>query len=382
MILLDNYQDRFGFYKVGDFKTYSKIEAIEQHNRTNIHPQWFFNDEIFSSYDWKIEPKESLDELYRKRAQQIREKYDYLVLWYSSGADSENILNTFIDNNIHLDEAVSFIDYEATKDANSYNNNEITLVAKEQMKLYQEKNKHLKYRYVDYTSTVLKLFNSAEFKFDYMYHSNSSWTPNGIARCFLYKTVNEWQNMRAAGKKVGFIWGIEKPRLYIENGKYCFKFLDINDAQVGPKNQTLNEDGLFNEFFYWSGELPEIPIKQAHVIMKFLKTCPIPHPWFENKMNALPCAVRNGRRFYITPEGLNYLIYSKYVFREANKSKAKQFYSPRDEWFYNLNGSDGQYNWNIGLKKMWKIIPDYWKNDPRDLFKGIKSLVSPSYFLE
>jgi len=49
---------------------------------------------------------ESLDFLYALRARQLREKYDYLVLYFSGGADSTNILKTFIDNNIFLDEIV------------------------------------------------------------------------------------------------------------------------------------------------------------------------------------------------------------------------------------------------------------------------------------
>jgi asparagine synthetase B (glutamine-hydrolysing) len=100
-------QDKFGFYQVGDFRTYSKFEAIEQHTKTNKKLQWNFNDTIYRSYKWDQEPKESLSELYRQRAQQIREQYDYVVLWFSGGADSTNILNAFIDNNIKLDEVAS-----------------------------------------------------------------------------------------------------------------------------------------------------------------------------------------------------------------------------------------------------------------------------------
>ena len=100
--MLDNTPDRFGYYTVGTFKTYSKLMAILEHEKTGVHPQWHFNDEEFSAHDWKQEPQESLVELYRRRAQQIRDRYDYLVLFYSGGADSTNILQTFINNDIKL----------------------------------------------------------------------------------------------------------------------------------------------------------------------------------------------------------------------------------------------------------------------------------------
>ena len=43
------YQDKLGVYRVGDFKFYSKLEAIEMHAKTGIHPHWDFNEAVFSS---------------------------------------------------------------------------------------------------------------------------------------------------------------------------------------------------------------------------------------------------------------------------------------------------------------------------------------------
>jgi hypothetical protein len=52
--------DNFGYYQVGEMKFYSKLEAIELHTKTNIHPHWNFNEGAYSSMDWSNEPKESL----------------------------------------------------------------------------------------------------------------------------------------------------------------------------------------------------------------------------------------------------------------------------------------------------------------------------------
>ena len=40
----------------------------------------------------------------KSHALKLREKYKYLRLWYSGGSDSQTVLNTFVDNKIHLDE--------------------------------------------------------------------------------------------------------------------------------------------------------------------------------------------------------------------------------------------------------------------------------------
>ena len=72
--------DKFGFYKVGDKSTYSKLEAIEWSKKDNKNFEWVFNDNVYSSIDWKIEPQKDLWSMYKERAIQIRNSYDYVVL--------------------------------------------------------------------------------------------------------------------------------------------------------------------------------------------------------------------------------------------------------------------------------------------------------------
>ena len=55
-----------------------------------------------------IEPIESLNELYVKRARELREHYSYIKLLYSGGPDSHNVLETFMLNDIFLDEICIF----------------------------------------------------------------------------------------------------------------------------------------------------------------------------------------------------------------------------------------------------------------------------------
>ena len=61
---------------------------------------------LFRSFNWRSRLNVPLTDLYRLRAQQLRDKYDYLILWFSGGADSTTILQSFIHNGIHLDEVI------------------------------------------------------------------------------------------------------------------------------------------------------------------------------------------------------------------------------------------------------------------------------------
>ena len=65
---------------------------------------FYFHDDYFSQFDWTKEPQQSLKELYKQRAIQLRDKYDYLILSYSGGSDSHQALETFLNNNIFIDE--------------------------------------------------------------------------------------------------------------------------------------------------------------------------------------------------------------------------------------------------------------------------------------
>ena len=69
--------DKFGYYKSNNNITYSKYEAFE-----NGNPEWIFNDDIFSAFDWTKEPEIPLWEMYKDRVRQIRDLYDYCVLLF------------------------------------------------------------------------------------------------------------------------------------------------------------------------------------------------------------------------------------------------------------------------------------------------------------
>jgi hypothetical protein len=98
--------DKRGYYVVGWKKFYNKIQALQYSTKMGFAVRWVFNDKVYSSIDWTMPITKSLKELYRDRAQQLRDSYDYIILHYSGGQDSNNMLHSFIDNNIHLDQII------------------------------------------------------------------------------------------------------------------------------------------------------------------------------------------------------------------------------------------------------------------------------------
>lgn len=381
-LLLPNRQDQYGFYQCGQFRSYSKLEAIFEHNRTGLPIRWNFNEDVFGAMDWKVEPTESLAELYKRRAQQIREKYDYIVLWLSGGADSLNIFHTFMENGIHIDEVVNYTNYDATGDREGFMNGEIFHVAIPLIKKAQEKNPNMKHRVIDISKLAMDYFTKKDAKFDWVFKMNGWVNPNNACREDVKMTVPEWANMINSGKRVGFIHGIDKPRIHQVKNHFYFNFFDFVDSAHSPSQQMSNKPWEFDEFFYWSPEAPLIPIKQGHVLKNFAKSLHLGHPDATGEPHGIVRFNINGLPRQLTLAKVHELIYPWWERAPFQAKAPSVFFTPRDSWFFNLPDSDpAKYSWRVGLEEMWRKYPDSWKKDPSNMSSGFKLMTSRMYDL-
>lgn len=89
----------------------SKNRALIYQQSINVPSQVFFHfyEKPFSLVKFDQEPHQSLSELLRLRAIELRDTYKYLRLWVSGGSDSMTALHAFVSNNIFVDEIVMHI---------------------------------------------------------------------------------------------------------------------------------------------------------------------------------------------------------------------------------------------------------------------------------
>lgn len=99
---IENYPQ--GYWQSGSEKFINKFQALIYGDRNNLPVDYIFFDHVWQNFDRSLLGKFSLQTLYKQRAQQLRDKYDYLILYFSGGADSWNVLRSFLDNGIHIDE--------------------------------------------------------------------------------------------------------------------------------------------------------------------------------------------------------------------------------------------------------------------------------------
>jgi hypothetical protein len=367
--------DRLGYYRVGDLKFHSKLEAIEMHAKTGIHPHWDFNEAVFVSYDWRTEPQASILELYRQRAQQLRDKYDYIVLIYSGGADSETVLQSFIDNDIKLDEVASYVNYSATGDRNNTLNGEIFDNAIPRIKAIPG----LPHRIIDLKDLQLEYFTNAT---DWIYGTNTFFNSNVIAREGLALKIPQWRQLIEQGKRVCLLWGLDKPRVLHINNKFVVRFIDIVDNGPTVKSMT-GELPYSDEIFYWTPDLPQIVIKQGHLIKNHLDNYTFKSPWISEQKSDLAYKVVDGKHYWLSNHGLHSIIYPNYRIGTLSAPKpGSTVFSPRDVWFNTMTQRTELDAWKKGVDHLWRTIPDYWKNNPGDVGSGLKACWSRDYHLE
>jgi hypothetical protein len=378
---MTNNTDRLGYYLVGEKKFYNKTLALMESFRTRYQPQWVFNDAVYGAINWTIPIEESLPSIYRRRAQQLRDKYDYLVLHFSGGADSVNILHAFIDNGIFLDEILmqfpkSFENkYDPTDHSNANFYSEILFSAVPHLKKYSHKiDPRTKIRTKDFEKSAIELLQR-----DNWFESHpmcGSLSVSLLGRQMMRYTDEHILDFCYKGLQVAEIIGIDKPLVTYEDGKYYAFFLDLSAYHYNvPVDYTATD--IFNkhyctEFFYWTPDLPEIVVKQAQLIKQAAKLNPM-----IKKMIARTGVVHIGEFRDI----LHPIIYPPQVHIEWRTEKpSSEVTRPMDNWFWAQASQDVQQNY-LQVIEYLKQNTDSYQSIDGDLYNGLRGHLSPRYLL-
>ena len=264
--------NKLGYYKVGEHIFYNKLQAILYANPTKADVTWHFNNEIFDKYDWTIEPPVSLEMLYAERARQIREQFDYVIVMASGGADSTNVVKSFLNNNIRIDEIVAAAPISGLKNwkinlNDKSANNTVTETLVSQLPFLDSISKthpNIKLSIHDYFKDILEMKTD-----EWIYESASHWIHfSGATRHSLDKFTHI-KNLAEAGKKIGVVYGIDKP--IICRGPSGNLYTVVADPLVNIicphfKEKYTNVESIM---FYYSPDLPELMIKQAHEVCRW-----------------------------------------------------------------------------------------------------------------
>ena len=326
-------KDRLGYYRVGFKKFSNKTMALLENHRTGYELEWIFNDDVYGSIDWSIPIETPLMELYKRRAQQLREQYDYIVLYYSGGADSTNALHAFMDNNIFIDEIVmhlpeavkTTLNGEDTSNLNYYSEVEYAAVA--HLKKYKNSlHPNTKISINDFSKTGLELLDKEDW-----FDSSPlclSVSISGILRQITQEYDGYHLKLQEKDKSIAYVLGIDKPLVYFDGVNYFCYFMDTSTYHyISPVD--FNKSGINNvstEFFYWTPDMPEIVIKQAQDIKRHCEQ----NPWA--KFMASEALTRHISEYRPV---LHPVIYPDYTCEQFQTEKpSTHIMRPMDNWFW------------------------------------------------
>ena len=240
------------------YKTH--IDALKSGKQCYI----YYNDALYGSVDWKIEPSFSLKELYKLRAQEIRDSYERVVLCLSGGIDSRNVLESFYYNNIHIDEIISVGAFSQDEYFGSDENNNREIYVNVKQLLNKLDLPNTKISFLDYTKYFRnpKSFSLISEYEDYWMHNISCWkSPHHLYWNDLAKHIVK------DNKKTCWVTGTGKTYVsFFEKTPY----VSFSELELMDYSGKYVDGNLYRENFYWGNTLlsTEIIKKQAYAIVK------------------------------------------------------------------------------------------------------------------
>lgn len=259
-----------GYYLVDNQIIKNKLVALVEATKRNTNVIWYYYDQIYiDAVNTFIDNGLLLEEWYKLRALQLREKYDYLILNYSGGSDSHNILMTFLRNNIKLDHLyvqwpMNLVDkgiYQPNNidKTNANFHSEWDLVLKKDLEYIASKYPNIVIEIDDWTNTLTE-----DFYRDDIFAKDVSNLPS-IARSQKQNTFSKVESkLSNQGKRVASIYGVDKPEIVKKNNDWFFYF---NDTACMAQPNIENPYGL--EYFYWAPDFPNIVIAQANKLKEY-----------------------------------------------------------------------------------------------------------------
>lgn len=248
------------FYYSSDKKIFqNKLAAIKHYQDTNNKIFFHYHDDVYSKIDWTLNPPGTLEFHYRQQAERIRDEYDYVVLFYSGGYDSTNILETFYYNNIKLDKivCVGAFKQDEFSGADSNHNGEIY---KNCFPNIMDMGMQNITQLCDYSDLFgdPKNFSVYDLGNQWVEEIGPWFSPHNWFWRDIHKHVipNNMQDRRVA-----LIWGKDKPRIINVDGKPGFQFTDVSALSYAGEISVGNIDRIN---FYWDPAYPWLVVKQAH----------------------------------------------------------------------------------------------------------------------
>lgn len=249
------------YWQVGDQRTFSKQQAIiwAAGDVGKIH--YYFMDEVWNAQDWTTKPKQTVQELMSVRCKQLRSQYKNIRVAYSGGYDSQGIVDAFAGAGIPVDSMLIRIkNYKVTP--------ENKIAVSQAQALQKTIWPNLKIETIELEAEDFYKFYS-QHRDDWIVQAAGGYEPwfYKVNLSFLENYNDSFRRARdlAVAQNTCDVYGVEKPRLWIENGAWYSTMID----------KTLNWVANTSiESFYISRQLPELHVAQTWAMLDWIESQP------------------------------------------------------------------------------------------------------------
>lgn len=336
-------EGRRGYWEANGRYFFDKSECLRYASTfVNCDVRYRYLDSVYRTLDWSKEPSQDLETLYLERAKQLRDQYDYLILAFSGGADSRNILKTFIDNNIRLDEIYTFqfndpiekLKHTFRRDKNDekdiiFEYLEAALPEIQQIALHHPE---IKITVVDATEGAINTVDTSNVHL--WFRGGSTATPQTAG---YYKLTELMRERASSHQRVACITGLDKPRLaYDSNSKrFLSQYNDLTNAFADYTAHDLDFPAVI-ENFYYTPDMPILNQKQCFVLKNEILRI------FKNNPDFISSLVNKERSglliFDMHQDHFKKTLYKNWDSRIWQAKKHSNFfYSAHTDWFYNTD---------------------------------------------
>ena len=246
------------YWEVDGKKTNSKGQALRWSNGNLDKIKFYFCDDEWKDEDFLTEPTESFEKLAIDRCNFLRNRYNWLCLWLSSGYDSVTVLEYFKLSGNKLDEIICYR-------RGPINDNEYTTSLRMAEDYKKDYNPKCKITYLPINFDHMdRIYN--KLKSDWIYEP-------GLHLRFT-KTAPVWQvhhhdkvlyNL-GEGVTRGDITGWEKPKVILENDKWHSWLLDVCTYDAGCSERLIG--------FFTHKDAFKLYLKQHYMMIKWYESLP------------------------------------------------------------------------------------------------------------
>jgi hypothetical protein len=305
------------------------IDAIKSGQKCLL----YYEDAFYDNVTWKIEPSLSLKELYKLRAQEIRDTYEYVILFLSGGVDSRNVFESFYLNKIHIDEIVCVGAFSQDRHRGSKENNNDEIYVNTNPLLDSVFLPNTKITYIDYT----KLFTHP-YEFELIKKYGDEWAYKlsyfKSFHLFFWYEIQKHLDIDNS-KKTCYIMGVSKTTIGIDNKS---KFVIFHERDLTDFACCYSMNNLHRENFYFSPTQigADIVKKQAFIMSNL-------YDLSENKTEFI-------NNYFNT---YNKIIYDlKFPLVMNTRKTNNNFFSHRDTYMQKHTESEIYKIWYAGLQKL------------------------------